>query len=442
MSPPTNGRFRSSPSSTGTVPKSNSTMNGDRSRSTEPQANASYQSTMRHQSLERMLKEQQAKLRSLETQQQNNPESLAENLAELSEKLRILQSAKRNGGGASGDFGNRPSAHWPPLEEHCDDFDDVIGLEDENEELIKAVQNLRMRDLQNHIRMLNSSSNKKPKNSAVEQQLKAENSKLKLAYENQQGQIQQLTQSLNQCFQALLTIQRDVATLQQKIDHQQQPQHHHHSTPKETQVQNNHIVVEDNMDSVSQQRDFDNPSSWDFDFTRHHSSESTTRPSNNVDPWNNYFAESRLMTAAATTGSESGMSTGALNNTVPPGIRANNYWDNFRSFSRQNRLQTSNLGVVGGLSPVVAQVTPRQVQPTLHLPHSPIRNHTNNSNATHHSDPIILDNSDPPYFSTGRPRRKQKINREHNVSGSQRPEAAMVFPMPQQQVITYFDFTK
>ena len=88
------------------------------------------------------------------------------------------------------------------------------------------------------------------------------------------------------------------------------------------------------------------------------------------------------------------MSTGALNNTVPPGIRANNYWDNFRSFSRQNRLQTSNLAGGhhaghtgtgnGGLSPVVAQVTPRQVQPTLHLPHSPIRNHTNNSNATHH----------------------------------------------------------
>jgi DNA repair exonuclease SbcCD ATPase subunit len=182
-----------------------------------------------------MLKEQQAKLRSLEaSQQQNNQtDSLAENLAELSEKLRILQSANRNGGGtahSSGDFGNRQPVsqqHWPPLEEnqHCDDdFDDhVIGVDlDENEELIKAVTNLRMRDLQHHIRMLNSSSsshhNKKPKNSAVEQQLKAENSKLKLAYENQQGQIQQLTQSLNQCFQALLTIQRDVATLQQKID--------------------------------------------------------------------------------------------------------------------------------------------------------------------------------------------------------------------------------
>ena len=220
MSPPTNGRYRSSPSSTGTVPKSNSAMNGDRSRSTEPQGNPSFHETMRHQSLERMLKEQQAKLRSLENQQQNNPESLAGNLAELREKLRFLQTAKLSGS----EFGNGRSGRWPPLEEHTD-FEDLI--EDDDEELLHAVQNLRLRDLQNHIRILNAA--KKPKNS-MEQQLKAENSKLKMAFENQQGQIQQLTQSLNQCFQALLTIQRDVATLQQKVDH---------STPKETP--NNHL---------------------------------------------------------------------------------------------------------------------------------------------------------------------------------------------------------
>ncbi|CAH0561493.1 unnamed protein product [Brassicogethes aeneus] len=32
----------------------------------------------------------------------------------------------------------------------------------------------------------------------------------------------------------------------------------------------------------------------------------------------------------------------ALNNQVPPGNRANNYWDNFRSYSRQNLLSTKN----------------------------------------------------------------------------------------------------
>ena len=58
---------------------------------------------------------------------------------------------------SGGDFGNnRPSAHWPPLEEHCNDFDDLSLELDENEELIKAVTNLRMRDLQNHIRMQES----------------------------------------------------------------------------------------------------------------------------------------------------------------------------------------------------------------------------------------------------------------------------------------------
>merc|ERR1712061_310537 len=60
-------------------------------------------------------------------------------------------------------------------------------------------------------------------------------------------------------------------------------------------------------------------------------------------------------------GSESGVSTtgtgnsGALNNTVLPGIRANNYWDNFRSFSRQNRLSSAvAANNIPGLTPVVA----------------------------------------------------------------------------------------
>ncbi|XP_023701628.1 uncharacterized protein LOC111861362 isoform X4 [Cryptotermes secundus] len=46
----------------------------------------------------------------------------------------------------------------------------------------------------------------------------------------------------------------------------------------------------------------------------------------------------------------------ALNNQVPPGNRANNYWDNFRSYSRQNLLSTStksNEGVSHSPSPLV-----------------------------------------------------------------------------------------
>ncbi|XP_072391736.1 uncharacterized protein [Diabrotica undecimpunctata] len=43
----------------------------------------------------------------------------------------------------------------------------------------------------------------------------------------------------------------------------------------------------------------------------------------------------------------------ALNNQVVPGNRANNYWDNFRSYSRQNLLSTKNTGVLQNLPPVI-----------------------------------------------------------------------------------------
>ena len=82
--------------------------------------------------------------------------------------------------------------------------------------------------------------------------------------------------------------------------------------------------------------------------------------------------------------------TSALNNQVPPGRRSNNYWDNFKSYSRQNRLESTScttqntntipvrptaavgaiatisgqgipsIGSVG--SPMVAQVPPRQLE--------------------------------------------------------------------------------
>ena len=85
---------------------------------------------------------------------------------------------------------------------------------------------------------------------------------------------------------------------------------------------------------------------------------------------------------------QSAATTSALNNQVPPGRRANNYWDNFKSYSRQNRLEvtpcmpqnTSNLpsrptaavgavatnlgqragSTVASSTPMIAQVPPRQ----------------------------------------------------------------------------------
>ena len=123
MSPPApNGNFGSSPSSTGTVPKSNSRMNGRRLNNpgsipgggnpqiSQPSA-AQTQSTLRQQSqdLERLLIEQQAKLRSLGQQENHelssanmaapdHPEYLTESLQDLQEKLQLLHVLSNNSG--------------------------------------------------------------------------------------------------------------------------------------------------------------------------------------------------------------------------------------------------------------------------------------------------------------------------------------------------------
>ena len=194
--------------------------------------------------------------------------------------------------------------------------------------------------------------------------------------------------------------------------------------------------------------------------------------------------------------------TSALNNQVPPGRRANNYWDNFKSYSRQNRLEvtpsTSQSGInptarptaaVGAVftngsqrvatsitngSPMIAQVPPRQqsmlgsnivrpisphdayqvqsesslqepigseslgvnpdnnnrssleqaVQPAFPNTEQQILSSNDNendrycqpmtrTNRAHHNSAYV-----EPYLSNAhspsRPRRKQKINREHN----------------------------
>merc|ERR1719192_507365 len=69
---------------------------------------------------------------------------------------------------------------------------------------------------------------------------------------------------------------------------------------------------------------------------------------------------------------DSGVSSGALNNQVSPGVRANNYYDNFRSYSRQNRSSGGPPANLRG-----------EGEPANNLP-------------------------------TSRPRRKYKINREQN----------------------------
>jgi len=396
MSPPTkNGFVGSSSSSTGTRPR----LNGTTSRSPSSRMNGgggpsqatSNTRSLRQQSeqLEQLLIEQQAKL------EQKN---MTESLQDLKEKLELLQTFN-NSDNEQFDFHPR-SSHY-----------DSGGQE-----------------------FLNNLHRYNQRSFSPLDQLRSENSKLKLSLQQQQEHIHQLTQSLNQCFQAVLTIQRDVSRLQQTV------------SVITNQGEASQATNEDNLDSISQQRDFESHS-WDFDFQPQPSSRPTASDavSATLDPWNNFFSNQGGLIG----GSESGVSTGnsgALNNTVLPGVRANNYWDNFRSFSRQNRLSTAvAANNVPSLTPVVAQVTPRQV-PQLYLPHSPFRANLSMTDAAgtdHHQQ--LLDNAAmvEPFFSSisspSRPRRKQKINREQNVSSSNsfnsrsRPEAS-VFPMPQQQI--------
>ncbi|XP_065336500.1 uncharacterized protein LOC135937286 isoform X2 [Cloeon dipterum] len=85
-----------------------------------------------------------------------------------------------------------------------------------------------------------------------------------------------------------------------------------------------------------------------------------------------------------------------LNNQVPPGVRANNYWDNFRSYSRQNLLSTNT------------KVNDGQIQhpsPLTDRSHNSLRNNGE-------SQPL-------PSRSSGQQPRKQKLNSERPPVPSQ-----------------------
>ena len=99
---------------------------------------------------------------------------------------------------------------------------------------------------------------------------------------------------------------------------------------------------------------------------------------------------------------DSGVSSGALNNQVSPGVRANNYYDNFRSFSRQNRLS----------APVIPSSSGHQSSSSVSV--NPLLQHQSNTEQT-------ANNANNSSNNGTRPRRKYKINREQNRDSSVRP---------------------
>ena len=174
------------------------------------------------------------------------------------------------------------------------------------------------------------------------------------------GQISQLSVSVNQLYSGVWSLQRDVSQISERLAALERAERRPPS-PAEVPPQP--------------------PPAWD---SHQHFS-----PFPSSELWNSLQASPGFNNPLQLTEmfppnfhiseTDSGVSSGALNNQVSPGVRANNYYDNFRSFSRQNRLAASSQQ-----SPQSSEAQP-----------------ANNVNNT-------------------RPRRKHKINREHNKdSGDQ-----------------------
>ena len=230
-------------------------------------------------------------------------------------------------------------------------------------------------------------------------------------------QLSQLSVSINQLYSGLWSLQREVATLTDRmaaVEQRTEAGARRDSVPSSREEpqpwrQNNY-----NLSAPHSLRESDwaerapdpvpavQPPAWD---PHHHFSPYPSR-----DLWNSLQASpgfnNPLHIGVFPTNfhiaeTDSGVSCGALNNQVSPGVRANNYYDNFRSFSRQNRLSgplpaSAGLGlggVAGGGHPDLQQAN---AEP----------NNVNNSGT--------------------RPRRvKHKINREQNRDSSARaPPAA------------------
>ena len=211
--------------------------------------------------LERLLLEQQANLRTLEHQQNvttafvttdpalqpsTDPGFMMESLQDLREKLQLLQTLNQlNHQAQSG---------------QSQDFSTILNQQE-------ILNNLRQHQ-QNSYRNPAPDSSQSMQRGQQEliHQLRGDNSKLRSSLVAQQEQIHQLTQSLNHCFQAVLTIQRDVSSLQQTVVAQNQQQQNARS-------RNDNQENDDNLDSISQhhQQDFESHSSasWAYDFHHH-----------------------------------------------------------------------------------------------------------------------------------------------------------------------------
>jgi len=208
------------------------------------------------------------------------------------------------------------------------------------------------------------------------------------------SQLSQLSVSINQLYSGMFALQRDVSYLTERLSSMETRA----TGVRRESVQSSH---EDNPDPLERHTSGDwtgghpntvHQQSWD---PHHHFSPYPSR-----ELWNSlqqspgfnnplHLGVGMFPPNFHVSETDSGVSSGALNNQVSPGIRANNYYDNFRSFSRQNRLSAPPLASAASAVPLQHQSNAEQTA-----------NNANNSGT--------------------KPRRKYKINREQNRDSSNR----------------------
>lgn len=283
-----------------------------------------------------------------------------------------------------------------------------------------------------------------------------------------QHQIELLTQSMHQSFQGMMMCHREIGVLQKSVEklaqQQQQILQQLHQQEQRQQQQRSTEAARRPQSAV--ERPFGLwtlptfpshfPSNNDLASSSLQAQQAQQLPSSSQDDDQAAWVRNANAHWMASPLDDGGVDPNpALNNQVAPGMRANNYWDNFRSFSRQNRLGSASPAVAPPFAvvpsvpsappssasgaPNVAQVTPRQlqsggpptsssggiplIQPQMEqvlgaaavrpMPNGEERSTARLAFIEPSFGSVMGAANSPP-----RPRRKQKINREQNRESS------------------------
>jgi len=250
--------------------------------------------------------------------------------------------------------------------------DDQHRRREETNSQLRSLQ-AQMESLHLEVRRLNRDMVRSSSSATADEGVYDGGQRFNLMLQQQQQQIQQLTSSINQYFQTLLGVQKDVGALQRTVDSMQRDWQQ-----QEQQQQPRRAAAERPVAAAAVARRASSISRNSNANETH--GDRGARPQGSVDPWpplvpslgdlwddltqpevvDPWPQESGAAAWHHPDSSLVSMPAGvALNNQVPaPEARANNYWDNFRSFSRQNRLSAAAVG----MTPPVASQSDNQQQ--------------------------------------------------------------------------------